>query len=120
MVIVCSLLLGAGALTVAFAPSTSVFFIGTTAITLAIGLFIPTDGALVMSVLPGGSKHAAKVMAIIGIAEQFPRSLGAGIAPAIIAVGAFTALGGYPILYIAGAVAAVAGGLIVRMVKGVR
>ena len=120
MVMVCSLLMGAGSLTAAFSTSVPVFFIGTTMITISIGLFIPTDGSLVMSVLPGGNKHAAKFMAIIGIADQLPRSIGAAIAPAVIAIGAATALGGYPVLYIAGGIAAILGGLVVRMVKGVR
>lgn len=120
MILVASLLLASGAIVVATSSTTLMFFIGTSFITLSVGFFIPTDGALVMSVLPGGNKHAAKFMAIIGIADQLPRSAGAVIAPAIIALGAATALGGYPLLYIVGAIAALSGGLVVRMVRGVR
>ncbi|MGF6823893.1 MFS family permease [Microbacterium sp. ZKA21] len=120
MVMVAASILSAGAIIVAFSPTPNIFFIGTTLLALSVGLFIPTDGALVMSVLPGGNAHAAKFMAIIGIADQLPRSLGASIAPAIIAVGAFTALGGYPVLYIAGGVAALIGGFTIRMVRGAR
>jgi MFS family permease len=120
MIMAASMALSVGALTVAFSPSPTVFFVGTSIIALSVGFFIPTDGALVMSVLPGGNKHAARFMAIIGIADQLPRSLGSAVGPAIIAVGAMTALAGYQVLYIAGAVAALAGGLIVRKVRGAR
>lgn len=120
MILVASLLLASGAVMVSLSSTPFAFFIGTSVIALSVGFFIPTDGALVMSVLPGGNKHAAKFMAIIGIADQLPRSLGAVIAPAVIALGAITALGGYPLLYLVGALAALAGGIVVRMVRGVR
>jgi MFS family permease len=120
MVFIASIVLSAGAITVAASTEPAFFFVGTSIIALSVGVFIPTDGALVMSVLPGGNKHAAKFMAIIGIADQLPRSMGSAIAPAVIAVGALTALGGYPLLYIVGAIAAIAGGLVVRFVRGVR
>lgn len=120
MVLVCSIALAVGVTIAAFAPSAVVFFAGTAIVTLAIGMFIPTDGALVMSVLPGGSAHAAKFMSIITIADQLPRSVGPLIAPAVIGLGGYTALGGYPVLYLTAAVAALAGGLIVRKVKSVR
>jgi MFS family permease len=96
------------------------FYIGSAIITFAGGMFIPTDGTLVMTVLPGGDKHAAKYMAIITIADQLPRSIGPFVAPAVIALGGLTALGGYPLLYLAAAVAAITGGLLVRNVRSVR
>jgi MFS family permease len=120
MVLICGVILGVGAVVVACSDTPTVFLLGTSLLAFAVGVFIPTDGALVMSVLPGGDKHAAKYMAIIGIADQLPRSIGSAVAPAIIALGALTALGGYQVLYLAGAAAAIAGGVVVRMVRGAR
>ncbi|MFJ8795833.1 MFS transporter [Streptomyces sp. NPDC102462] len=51
LVLVSAVLLAAGSVVVAFASSVQVYFAGTALIYLAVGLFIPTDGVLVMSVL---------------------------------------------------------------------
>ncbi|TMR91014.1 MFS transporter [Nonomuraea basaltis] len=120
LVLTCAILIAVGAVIVAFSSSVPMFYIGSAIVTFAGGMFIPTDGTLVMTVLPGGDKHAAKYMAIITIADQLPRSIGPFVAPAVIALGAHTALGGYPLLYLAAAVAAIIGGLLVRNVRSVR
>lgn len=120
MVLIAACFMAAGAVTAALAPSVPVFFVGTAILTFSIGLFIPTDGALVMSVLPGGNTHVARFMAIITIADQLPRSIGPLIAPAVIALGGATAMGGYPVLYISAAAVAIIGGLVVRKVRSVR
>ncbi|MYU16952.1 MFS transporter [Streptomyces sp. SID8361] len=119
LVLVSALILAAGGVIVAFTPSVTVFFIGTALIYLAVGLFIPTDGVLVMSVLPGGDKEVSKFMSLVVIADQLPRSVGPMIAPAIIAAGGVTALGGYPVLYLAAGAFAIVGGVLVRRVRSV-
>jgi MFS family permease len=113
-------LLFAGAAVAAFAPDVPVFLVGTALIALAIGSFLPLDGALVMEVLPGGGAQTGKYMSIITIADQLPRSIGPFLAPAVIGLGSLTPLGGYPLLYLSAGVAAIIGGLVVRRVRNVR
>ncbi|TMR91076.1 MFS transporter [Nonomuraea basaltis] len=120
LVMVAALMLAAGGLIVAFSPTVPIFLIGSGLLFFAIGLFIPTDGVLVMSVLPGGGKSdVAKYMSLIVIADQLPRSIGPMIAPGIIALGALTSLGGYPALYLTAGAVAIVGGLLVRRVRTV-
>ncbi|NJP90922.1 MFS transporter [Nonomuraea sp. FMUSA5-5] len=120
LVLVSALLLATGGLIVAFSPNVPIFLIGSGLLFFAIGLFIPTDGVLVMSVLPGGGKSdVAKYMSLVVIADQLPRSIGPMIAPAVIALGALTSLGGYPVLYLTAGVVAILGGVLVRRVRSV-
>ncbi|MFJ8794335.1 hypothetical protein [Streptomyces sp. NPDC102462] len=58
-------------------------------------------------------------MSLVVIADQLPRSVGPMIAPAVIAVGGMTALGGYPLLYLSAGVIAILGGLLVGRVRSV-
>ncbi|MGW5569907.1 MFS transporter [Nocardia thailandica] len=119
IVLFVAIVLSGGTVVVAAAPSVIVFFTGSAIITFAIGLFIPTDGKLVMSVLPGGDQHVGKFMSIITIADQLPRSVGPVLGSGIIALGGRTPLGGYPLVYLVAGVAALTGGLLLRRVKGV-
>ncbi|NJP90914.1 MFS transporter [Nonomuraea sp. FMUSA5-5] len=121
LVLVSALLLAAGGVIVAFSTTIPIFYAGSLLLLFAVGLFIPTDGVLVMSALPGGGKSdVAKYMSLIVIADQLPRSIGPVIAPAVIAFGALTPLGGYSVLYLVGGVVAILGGVLVRQVRGVR
>ncbi|CAM5277955.1 MFS transporter [Streptomyces atroolivaceus] len=120
LVIFTGLIFLAGGLIAAFSPTVPVFLLATGVIAVAIGSFLPIDGALVMAVLPGGQAQTGKYMAIITIADQLPRSVGPFLAPVVVAVGAATPLGGYPLLYLFMGVVAVAGGLVVRKVRNVR
>lgn len=119
LVMVSALLLAAGSVVVAFAPSVPVFFAGGAVVYFAVGLFIPTGGVLMMSVLPGGDREVARYMSLLVIADQLPRSIGPVIAPVIISVGAATALGGYPVLYLTASIFAIAGGVLIRRVRGI-
>ncbi|MEU9952217.1 MFS transporter [Streptomyces sp. NPDC047939] len=117
LIMVSALMLATGSVIVAFAPSVMFFFIGSALINLAVGFFIPTDGVLVMAVLPDGDRDVAKYMSLFVIADQLPRSIGPMVAPAILAIGGMTTLGRYPALYLAGGVFAVASGVVVRRVR---
>jgi MFS family permease len=119
LVIVVSFIFAAGGLLAAFSTTVPVFMLALGVIALAIGSFLPVDGALVMAVLPDGKHETGKFMSIITIADQLPRSIGPMIAPVIIALAAFIPLGGYSVLYIVMAIVAIIGGLIVRRVKNI-
>lgn len=119
LVIIVSIIFAAGGLLAAFSTSVGVFMLALGIIALAIGSFLPVDGALVMAVLPGGKHETGKYMSIITIADQLPRSIGPLLVPVIIALGAFIPLGAYSVLYIVMGIIAVIGGLIVRRVKNI-
>ncbi|WP_425839314.1 MFS transporter [Streptomyces fractus] len=120
LVLTSALLMAAGGIIVAFSATVPVFIVGSALLFFAAGVFIPTDGVLVMAVLPGGDRHVAKYMSLVTIADQFPRAVGPMIAPAVISLGGLTPLGGYPFLYLAGGVVAIVGGVLVRRIRSVR
>jgi len=57
---------------------------------------------------------------VLNIANALPQSIAPAIAPAIIALGAATPLGGYTAWYLFGALVALAGALLVYRIKGVK
>ena len=65
-------------------------------------------------------EDTAKDLGVINIANALPQSIAPAIAPALIAVGATTAIGGYSLFYLVGAAAALAGALIILKVKGTK
>lgn len=85
---------------------------------LATGALMPVEGALIIDVLPGDGHESGRYMALAGLADSIPRSVGPLIAPAVISLGALTPVGGYPVLYLAGGAIALAGGLMIRRVRG--
>lgn len=99
LVLVSGVLVAADSVIVAFSPSVALFVLGTAVTTFATGLFLPNAGKLLMTVLSADGQHVGKFMAIATIVDQVPRTLGPLVAPAVIALGALTPLGGYPILY---------------------
>lgn len=113
-----ALLVCTGAVIVAFAPSVPVYFVGLAVMGLGVGAYLPIDGAILIDVLPGEGRESGKYMGLMQVADRLPRSLGAFVAPGILALGALTALGSYPVLYLVGGLAAISGGLLVRKVKG--
>lgn len=118
LVLITAMILAAGGILTAFSPNVAVFMVAMAVLAFGLGTFIPVDGALVMDVLPGGAHQTAKYMSIMTIADQLPRAIGPFLAPVVISLGAATALGGYPLLYLFLGVFAIIGGLVVRKMKG--
>lgn len=113
-----SLVVSAGAVVISLAPGVGVYFLGMAVTGLATEILMPVDGALVIDVLPGEGAETGKYMAVSGLADSIPRSVGPMLAPMVVAVGGLTPLGGYPALYLAGAGLAIVGGLLVRRING--
>jgi len=107
-----------GAMTIAFSPSVPVYMIGLAILGIGTGAYLPIEGAVIVDVLPGDGKESGKYMSLMAVADRAPRSIGSFFAPALLAVGALTSLGGYPFVYIAGGLLALVAGLLVRRVKG--
>ncbi|GAB3598319.1 MFS transporter [Microbacterium tumbae] len=109
----------AGLLLLAFAPSIEVVVVAQAIIGLGAGSFLSVDLALATEVLPNPA-DTAKDLGVLNIANALPQSIAPAIAPAIIAVGALTPLGGYSVWYLFGAVIALLGAVLVYRIKGVK
>ncbi len=118
LVLIATILIFAGALTVAVAPSVTLYFVGIVVMGLGTGAYGPVDGALFIDVLPGEGRESGKFMSLMTVADQIPRSFGPVLGSAVIGLGSLTALGGYPLVYIVGGMVAVIGGILVKKVKG--
>ncbi|BBY64029.1 MFS transporter [Mycolicibacterium helvum] len=118
LILFSSLVIAAGATIIAFAPGTGTYLVGMAVAGLATGILMPVEGALIIDVLPGEGRESGKYMAVAGLADSIPRSIGPMLAPAVIAIGGLTALGGYPVLYLVGAALAAIAALLIPLIKG--
>ncbi|KQP01759.1 MFS transporter [Leifsonia sp. Leaf264] len=108
-----------GLVVLAFAPSVGAVLVAQAIIGFGAGSFMSVDMALATEVLPNAA-DAAKDLGVLNIANALPQSIAPAIAPAIIAFGATTALGGYTVYYLFGALVALAGAVLVYRIKGVK
>lgn len=118
-VAVAGVIMVAGLVILAIAPSIPVVIIGQAIIGLGAGSFFSVDLALATEVLPNPD-DVAKDLGVLNIANALPQSIAPAVAPGIIALGAATPLGGYPTWYLFGAVVALAGAVLVYRIKGVK
>lgn len=108
-----------GLVVLAFAPNVAMVVVGQGLIGLGIGSFLSVSLALATQVLPDAD-DTAKDLGVINIANALPQSIAPAIAPAVIAIGAATAIGGYSLFYLVGGAAALIGALVIFRVKGTR
>ncbi|GAA4976694.1 MFS transporter [Actinoplanes utahensis] len=102
---------------IAYAGTFPVFLAAVLLFGLGQGVYLAVDLALATDVLPDPD-DAAKDMGVLNIANALPQSLVPILAAPILAIGGGDA--NYSALFLAGAVVAVAGSLLVRMVRGAR
>jgi MFS family permease len=102
---------------IAFAGSFGVFLAASLLFGLGQGAYLAVDLALATDVLPDPD-DAAKDMGVLNIANALPQSLVPILAAPILAVGSGGA--NYGLLFLCGAAVAIAGSLLVRMVRGAR
>lgn len=108
-----------GLVLLAFAPSMPLVYLAQGIIGLGIGAFTAVDLALGTLVLPN-REDTAKDLGILNTANSLPQSIAPFVAPAVIAVGASTAIGGYQSWYLFGAIVSLVGAVLVYRVKSVR
>ncbi|RAX46827.1 MFS transporter [Arthrobacter sp. AQ5-06] len=108
-----------GLLILAFAPSVALVIVAQGVIGFGFGAFASVDYALSTQVLPNEA-DTAKDLGVLNMANALPASIAPAIAPAIIAIGAGTAIGGYTLWYLFGAVVSLAGAVLVYRIKGVK
>jgi MFS family permease len=113
------LIMVVGLVVLAFAPSIAVVVVAQAIIGFGAGSFLSVDTALATQVLPN-KVDTAKDLGVLNIANALPQSIAPAIAPAIIAFGATTALGGYTLWYLFGALVALSGAVLVYRIKGVK
>ncbi len=118
-VAVSGLVMATGLALLAFAPSLGAVIAAQGLIGLGLGAFTAVDQALSAQVLPN-PQDTAKDLGLLVLAGSLPQSIGPAIAPAVIAVGSATALGGYPAWYLLGALACLGGAVSVYRVTTVR
>ena len=100
-----------GASMVVTGTSTSIpqYVIGGLLLSLSIGVYGSVDQALALDVLPRDTDENGRFLAIIGIGSTLPQAIGPFAAGLFLALGA----GNYTVVYIVGAVVAVAGALLI-------
>ncbi|RFA08221.1 hypothetical protein B7R54_02525 [Subtercola boreus] len=115
-----SILFAIGLLIAANANSFPGFLLAIGIVGVGQGIYFAVDLALVTQVLPDPD-NPAKDMGVIALANTLPSSIVPAIAPAILAIGATAALTeNYAALFIAGAIAAVIGAVLVLPIRGVK
>lgn len=108
-----------GLVLLALAPNVGLLILAQGIVGLGAGSFFSVDLAMATQVLPN-PQDAAKDLGVLNIANALPQSIAPAIAPAVIALGASTPLGGYPTWFLLGAVVAFLGAVLVYRIKGVR
>jgi MFS family permease len=103
----------------AFAPDIATVVVSQAIIGVGAGLFFSVALALATEVLPD-TGEAAKDLGVLNAAASLPQSVAPAIAPAIIAFGAATSLGGFTAYYLFGAILALAAAGSIYRVKGVK
>ena len=107
-----------GLVVTALAPTTTFVIVGQAIVGLGAGSFMSVDLALATQVLPD-PRDTAKDLGVLNIASTLPSSLAPAVAPAIIAIGSATAIGGYATFYLVGAIFCLLGAVLVYKIKGV-
>jgi MFS family permease len=102
---------------IAVADNLTVFLIASALFGLGEGVYLAVDLALATDVLPNPD-DAAKDMGVLNIANALPQSLVPILAAPILAIGSGGA--NYSLLFLLGAAVAVAGSVLVRMIRGAR
>lgn len=116
LVLAAGLMVAIGLLVLASADSLPMFFLGVALASGGKGFYLSVDLALVADVLPD-PETAARDMGTFQIASSLPQSLAPAVAPLFLLIGGG---GNYPAVFIAGAVFAAIGALVILGIRGTR
>ena len=120
-VVTAAIILGAGLVMASQATDFTMYLVAVAVIAIGQGVYFSVELALATQVLPD-PENPAKDLALINVANNLPTSIVAAVAPALLAVG--VAGGGhssnFAALFIAGAVAALLGGLVISFIRTVK
>ncbi len=119
-VMLAALIFVGGAIVEATAWSLPQIIVGAVLMQLAIAVFATVDQAIVYAIIPERDQ-AGRYMAVIQFAQKIPSAVAPLLAGVVITIGAVGGVKNYTLLYLAGAVFALVGGLIILLkVKSVR
>ena len=120
-VLISSLLMGVGMVTMAFSTDLPILIAGSLIVSVGIGGFSAVDQALLLDVLPERETDAGRFMGITGFATSIPQAIAPLSAPLFLTVG--VAAGGeknYTLLFLVAAGCVVLGGLVAMRIRSVR
>ncbi|MCY1315226.1 multidrug resistance protein [compost metagenome] len=112
-VAIACLIMVAGLITLALAPTPEIVIAGQTIIGLGMGCFFSVSLALATQLLPN-EQDTAKDLGVINIASTLPQSLAPAIAPPLIA------LGSYSLFYLVAAFVTLVGAATVYLIRSVK
>jgi len=118
-IFVAALILAAGLVLASIAPDFGFYLFACAVVGLGQGVYFAVELVLATQVLPDPD-NPAKDLGILKIADNLPVTIVAVAAPALLAIGAGAAGPNFASLFIAGAIAAVAGGFVILLVRGAR
>lgn len=95
------------------------FYVAAVVMGVGIGAYFAVDLALITDVLPDKDHSAAKDMGVFNIANSLPQSVAPALAPLFLGLGAAGG-GNYTALFLAGAVFAVLGALLIAPIRAVK
>jgi MFS family permease len=119
-VLIAAVLFVAGAVAEAFAWSLPQLILGAVLMQTAIAVFATVDQAIIFAILPNRTE-TGRYMAVVAFAQKIPSAVAPLIASLIITLGAVGTEKNYTLLYLAGAVLALVGGVVIASkVKTIR
>jgi MFS family permease len=115
-------IVGLGLTMLALASTLPVFYVAAAVMGVGIGAYFAIDLALITDVLPDRENKAAKDLGIFNIANSLPQSVAPAIAPLflLIGTGGDPTAANYTALFLAGAVFAVIGALLIAPIRAVK
>lgn len=118
-IIAAAIILGVGLVVASTATDFGFYLVACGIVAIGQGVYFAVELALATRLVPD-IDNPAKDLAIIKIADNLPVTIVAAVAPVLLAIGAGPAGPNFAALFIAGAVSAVLGGLVILFIKGAR
>lgn len=115
-ILAAAVILAIGLVLASLAPDFGFYLVACTVVGLGQGVYFAVELVLATEVLPEPD-NPGKDLGILKIADNLPVTIVAAVAPALLAIGGG---GNFAALFIAGAIAAVLGGLVITFVRGAR
>ncbi len=118
-ILAAGIVMAAGLAVMATASTVTMVIVGQGLIGLGVGVYFAVDLALASQLLPH-PHDAAKDLGLLNVAAVLPQVIAPAIGTGVLALGATLGIGGYPLWFLIGAIAALLAGTVVWRIRGVR
>lgn len=118
-ILAAAVILAGGLVLASSAPDFGFYLVACGVVGLGQGVYFAVELVLATQVLPDPD-NPGKDLGILKIADNLPVTIVAAVAPALLAIGAGATGPNFGALFIAGAISAVLGGLVILFVRGAR